>query len=103
MSGTQPCLRFGALHGRSSVILSVRTLRTMNRISTLPAGCKNLSDMVRVIDTHGVAFAPMTLAKAQTLAAQHRAELVHLATGRGMRIFRLVDDTLLRKLRRRKT
>jgi len=69
----------------------------------LPGGCKSLSDTVRVIDTHGTVFAPMTLAEAQTIATQQRAELVHLSTGRGLRIFRLVDDALRRRLRRRKT
>ena len=71
----------------------------MDRISTLPGGCKSLSDIVRVIGVDGRQLPLMTIAEAQTLAAQQQAELVHIATGRE-RIFRLVDDPLRAKLRR---
>ena len=73
----------------------------MNRISKLPGGVKNLSDPVRVIDVCGTAFAPMTFVAARTLAARRRAELVHIANGHGMNIFRLVDSTLRRRLWKR--
>jgi len=62
----------------------------MDRISTLPGGCKSLSDTVRVIDLDGQPLSPFTLAEAQTLAATHQAELIHIATDRGMPIFRLL-------------
>lgn len=71
----------------------------MERISTLPGGCKSLSDIVRVIDLNGVQLPLMTLIEAQTLASDHHAELVHIATGRE-RIFRLVDDALRTTLRK---
>ncbi len=70
----------------------------MDRISTLSGGCKSLSDTVRVIGLDGVQLPLMTLAEAQTLAREHHAELVHIATG-SERIFRLVDDPLRRRLR----
>ncbi len=73
----------------------------MDRISTLPGGCKNLSDTVRVFGVDGRQLPLMTIAEAQTLAAKQQAELVHIATGRE-RIFRLVDEALRAKLRRKK-
>ena len=69
----------------------------MDRIPTLPGGCKSLTDTVRVIGVDGVQLPLMTLAEAQTLAATHRAELVHIATG-SERIFRLVDDAVRSRL-----
>lgn len=74
----------------------------MNRIPTLPGGCKSLSETVRVIGLDGVQLPLMTLADAQTLAADHRAELVHIATGREQQIFRLVDEALRNSLRSRR-
>ena len=65
----------------------------------MPGGCKSLSDPVRVIGADGRQLPFMTIAEAQTLAAQQQAELVHIATGRE-RIFRLVDKALRAKLRR---
>ncbi|HWX19504.1 MAG TPA: hypothetical protein VN578_06315 [Candidatus Binatia bacterium] len=72
----------------------------MDRISILPGGCKSLSDTVRVIGVDGRQLPLMTIAEAQTLAAQQRAELIHIATGRE-RIFRLADEALHAKLRRK--
>jgi hypothetical protein len=71
----------------------------MERVSTLPGGCKNLSDTVRVIGLDDVQLPPMTLVEAQTLAAEHHAELVHIATG-SKRIFKLVDENLRGRLRK---
>ena len=61
-----------------------------------------MSDTVRVIGLDGVQLPLMTLAEAQTLAAGHHAELVHIATG-SERIFRLVDDALRSRLQSRQT
>ena len=72
----------------------------MDRISTLPGGCKNLSDTVRLIGLDGQQLGFMTLAEAQTLATQQHADLVHLATGREP-IFRLVDEATRSRLRSR--
>jgi translation initiation factor IF-3 len=71
----------------------------MDRTPLLPGGCKSLSDTVRVIGLDGAQLPLMTLAEAQTMAADHHAKLVHIATGRGQRIFRLVDDAVRSKLR----
>lgn len=58
---------------------------------TLPDGCKNLSDRIRVISTRGADLGLLTVAAAQSLATTQRAKLVPLARGRGMHVFRLVD------------
>jgi hypothetical protein len=50
-------------------------------------------EKVRVIDVRGNVLEPMTLVEAQAMAARTKAELVHLATDLGMRIFRLVGRT----------
>ena len=73
----------------------------MSRIPTLPGGCKSLTDSVRVVGVKGKVYAPMTLAAAKTFAAEQRAELVHIATGRGTVVFRLVDEPLKTKLRKK--
>lgn len=72
----------------------------MSRIPTLPGGCKSLSDPVRVIGLDGEMFRLMTLAKAQSLAADQRAELVYLTRGRRECIFRLVDEALKKRIRK---
>lgn len=69
-----------------------------NRVSTLPGGCKNLSDTVRLLALEGQREWPlMTLAAAQTLATDQRAELVYLDTDR-QPIFALVDEAMWRRL-----
>jgi hypothetical protein len=74
----------------------------MDRIFTLPGGCKSLSDTVRVIGLDGAQLPLMTFAEAQTFAADRHAELIHIATG-SERIFRLVDDALRSRLQRRQS
>ena len=73
----------------------------MSRIPSLPGGCKSLTDSVRVVGVDGKVYAPMTLAAAKTFAAEQRAELVHIATGQSMIVFRLVDEALKRRLRKK--
>jgi hypothetical protein len=75
----------------------------MSRIPTLPGGCKSLTDLVRVIGPEGAACAPITLAAAKTFAAEQRAVLVHVATGRGMTVFRIVDEALKKRPRKKKS
>jgi hypothetical protein len=72
----------------------------MKRISTLPGGCKNLSDTVRIITLEGQREWPlMTLAAAQTLANEQRAELIHLDTAHEP-IFALVDEAMWSRLKK---
>jgi hypothetical protein len=74
----------------------------MNRLPTLPKDCKNLGDEIVVVGLDSVGQR-MTVSEALTFAATQKAELVHLASPRpGIVIFRLVDDALQKKLRRRK-
>ncbi len=74
----------------------------MNRGVTLPAGCKNLSDRIRVISVQGRDLGFLTVAEAQRLATDQQAELIQIARGHGMHIFRLVDGALRIKLRKKK-
>jgi|KBSSwiStaDraftv2_1062776.scaffolds.fasta_scaffold527936_1 hypothetical protein len=70
----------------------------MNRISTLPGGCKNLSDTVRIHALEGQQQWPlMTLAAAQKLASDQHADLIHIDTD-GEPIFALVDEAMWRRL-----
>jgi hypothetical protein len=71
---------------------------SMNRIATLPGGCKNLSDTVRVVALEGQnKWPPMTLAAAQKLAADQHAELISMGTDPEP-IFLLVDEAMLSRL-----
>jgi len=70
----------------------------MDRISTLPGGCKNLSDTVRIVALEGQQqWPPMTLAAAQKLASDQHAELIHVDAEREP-IFVLVDEVMWSKL-----
>ena len=76
----------------------------MSRIPTLPGSCKSLTDTVRVVGfgVNGVIYPPMTLADAMTLATSQNAELVHLGTSHRTVLFRLVDEPLKKRLRKKK-
>ena len=74
----------------------------MKRGFTLPAGCKNLSDRIRVISANGTDLGFLTVAEAQSLATDQQAELIQLARGRGMHVFRLVDAASKSRLRKKK-
>ena len=69
----------------------------MDRNYQLPGGCKNLNDMVRVVDVDQTVFAPMTFLRAQSLAAERKAELICVASGYGIPTFRLVDEAVRKK------
>jgi hypothetical protein len=72
----------------------------MTRTSTLPGGCKSLSDTVHVYDVDGVELPPMTLAAAQGLAQQRPLRLQYLARDqRDERYFELIDEAALQRLR----
>jgi hypothetical protein len=69
----------------------------MDRNIPLPGGCKNLTDLVRVVDVDEMIFAPMTLLRAQRIARQRKAEMICIARGYGLPVFRLVDEATRRK------
>lgn len=70
----------------------------MNRISTLPGGCKNLSDTVHIVALEGQEQRPpMTLAAAQKLASDLHAELIHISRGPEPS-FMLVDTEMRRRV-----
>ena len=74
----------------------------MKRGCTLPGGCKNLGDKIRVLAPEGTDWGFMTVAEAQSHATALHAELIMLARGRGTQVFKLVDTVLRKRLRRKK-
>lgn len=61
----------------------------MDRPTSLPGGCKNLSDSVRVVTSRGELLHPMTLAEAQALATKQKVHLILITSCKGPPVFRL--------------
>jgi len=74
----------------------------MKRGFALPLGCSNLSDRIRVVSARGTDLGVLSVAEAQNLAREQDANLVQIARGNGMRVFRLVDTALRSTLRKKK-